>query len=164
MSALPLGRRIVIPVDNSCSSIRAFTWFYKFCYHPGDHITFVHVLQPTSTQSDVYFTLEHPISLPVRNFSVNMDHANDVVTKFKGLAERFNVPFSIEILTDNSVGEAVVRLAEDRQANLIVTGSRGFGTVRRTLLGSVSSHLVTHAKIPVLVIPLAPKANYSTST
>jgi len=48
-------------------------------------------------------------------------------------------------------GEAVIKVAEDEKACMIVTGTRGMGTVRRTLLGSVSDYLIHHARCPVVV-------------
>ena len=47
----------------------------------------------------------------------------------------------------------ICKLAEDEKANLIVMGSRGMGTLRRTFLGSVSDYCVHHAHIPVVVVP-----------
>ncbi|KAJ8321411.1 hypothetical protein KUTeg_001037 [Tegillarca granosa] len=41
--------------------------------------------------------------------------------------------------------------AKSLNADLIVTGARGAGTVRRTLMGSVSDYLVHHSHKPVLV-------------
>ena len=49
-------------------------------------------------------------------------------------------------------GEAVLSVAKEIGADLIVTGSRGRGTVARTLLGSVSSHLVNEGPCDVLVV------------
>ena len=49
-------------------------------------------------------------------------------------------------------GEVICKLAEDESADLIVIGSRGIGTLRRTILGSVSDYCVHHAHIPVLVV------------
>ena len=49
-------------------------------------------------------------------------------------------------------GEVICKLAEDESADLIVIGSRGIGTLRRTILGSVSDYCVRHAHIPVLVV------------
>jgi nucleotide-binding universal stress UspA family protein len=48
--------------------------------------------------------------------------------------------------------EAIVHLAEDIDADLIVIGSRGFGGLRRTLLGNVADSVVRHAHCPVLVV------------
>lgn len=48
---------------------------------------------------------------------------------------------------------AIVEACEEVGADLLVTGSRGYGPVRRVLLGSVSTQLVHHAPCPVLVVP-----------
>jgi len=50
------------------------------------------------------------------------------------------------------VAEEVVALAEDVEAGLIVTGSRGRGGIRRALMGSVSDAVVRHAHCAVLVV------------
>ena len=48
--------------------------------------------------------------------------------------------------------EAIVHLAEDIGAGLIVIGSRGFGGLKRALLGNVADSVVRHAHCPVLVV------------
>ena len=48
--------------------------------------------------------------------------------------------------------EAIVHLAEDIGAGLIVIGSRGFGGMKRALLGNVADSVVRHAHCPVLVV------------
>lgn len=48
-------------------------------------------------------------------------------------------------------GEAIVHAAHEEQAHLIVTGTRGLGTIRRTLVGSVSDYVLHHANVPVLI-------------
>jgi nucleotide-binding universal stress UspA family protein len=48
--------------------------------------------------------------------------------------------------------QAIVNLAEELGAGLIVMGNRGLGGVRRVLMGSVSDSLVHHAHCPVMVI------------
>ena len=48
--------------------------------------------------------------------------------------------------------EAIVNLAEEIDAGLIVMGSRGFGGLKRALLGNVADSVVRHAHCPVLVV------------
>jgi nucleotide-binding universal stress UspA family protein len=48
--------------------------------------------------------------------------------------------------------QAIVHLAEELGAGLIVLGSRGLGGVRRALMGSVSDSVVRHAHCPVMVV------------
>jgi nucleotide-binding universal stress UspA family protein len=46
----------------------------------------------------------------------------------------------------------IIAQAEEIGAGLIVMGSRGFGPIRRALMGSVSDSVVRHAHCPVMVV------------
>jgi nucleotide-binding universal stress UspA family protein len=48
--------------------------------------------------------------------------------------------------------QAIIHLAEEVGAGLIVMGSRGLGGVRRALMGSVSDSVVRHAHCPVMIV------------
>ncbi len=48
--------------------------------------------------------------------------------------------------------QAIVHLADELGAGLIVMGSRGLGGIRRALMGSVSDSVVRHAHCPVLIV------------
>lgn len=48
-------------------------------------------------------------------------------------------------------GEVIVNVAKEEGATLIVTGTRGMGTIRRTLVGSISDYVIHHSPVPVLV-------------
>lgn len=51
-----------------------------------------------------------------------------------------------------SPAHAIVKYADDRQADLIVVGSHGRGAVSRLLLGSVAERVLHHAGRSVLVV------------
>ena len=53
---------------------------------------------------------------------------------------------------DEQRDEAIVHLAEDIDAGMIVIGSRGFGGMKRALMGNVADSVVRHAHCPVLVV------------
>ena len=48
--------------------------------------------------------------------------------------------------------EAVVKLAEDQGADLIVMGTRGLTGIKHVLLGSVAERTLRHATCPVLTV------------
>lgn len=49
-------------------------------------------------------------------------------------------------------GESIVEASEAESADLIVVGTHERGTVGRLFLGSVSDHVVRHARCPVMVV------------
>jgi nucleotide-binding universal stress UspA family protein len=61
-----------------------------------------------------------------------------------------------EHLIEGPVAPAIVTLAEEIGAGLIVMGSRGLGGIRRALMGSVSDSVVQHAHCPVMVVRAEP--------
>jgi nucleotide-binding universal stress UspA family protein len=63
-----------------------------------------------------------------------------------------SVPVEGRLLT-GSPGPLLAEVSEE--LDLIVTGSRGYGTLGRTALGSVAGHLVNSAACPVMVLPRA---------
>lgn len=53
---------------------------------------------------------------------------------------------------DGDAGESIVEASEAESADLIVVGTHERGTVGRLFLGSVSDHVVRHARCPVMVV------------
>lgn len=58
-----------------------------------------------------------------------------------------------------AVWATIVDVADELDATLIVTGSRGMGGIKSLLLGSTSDRVLHHAHRPVLVVPAAKSAS-----
>jgi nucleotide-binding universal stress UspA family protein len=68
-----------------------------------------------------------------------------------------SLPFeAADELLEGDVVDALAAL-DEHECDLLVCGSRGYGPVRRVLLGGVSSRLVRRAACPVVVVPRAPE-------
>ncbi|MFG1709358.1 universal stress protein [Nonomuraea sp. M3C6] len=59
------------------------------------------------------------------------------------------------VADNESIWKTIVDVADELDASLIVTGSRGLAGVRSVLLGSVSNHVLHHAHRPTLIVPPA---------
>jgi nucleotide-binding universal stress UspA family protein len=51
-----------------------------------------------------------------------------------------------------SAREQICKVAEAENADFLVVGSRGLGTMERLMLGSVSDYVVHHSPVPVIVV------------
>lgn len=74
----------------------------------------------------------------------------------KGMLNNFKFVFLLQIngkvlRVQGDPGHAILTTAEECKATCIVVGSRGVGSLRRTIMGSVSDYILHHSNIPVLV-------------
>jgi nucleotide-binding universal stress UspA family protein len=111
--------------------------------------------------------------LPLTVFSVITVHANWFVPEAVRPEEE-TVPIEVRKEYQEALDRAVAGLPEgvratgellygevvdelsmvgERGVDLLVCGSRGYGPVRRVLLGTVSSALVRQASVPVVIVP-----------
>ena len=59
----------------------------------------------------------------------------------------------------DGIPKAILEAGDDLSARLIVCGQRGRGVLRSTLLGSVSHHLASNTRRPILIAPEHPPGN-----
>jgi nucleotide-binding universal stress UspA family protein len=52
-----------------------------------------------------------------------------------------------------STGRALSKLESSAEVDLLVLGSRGYGPVRRVLLGDVAGNVIRGAACPVVAVP-----------
>ncbi|KAM7540896.1 hypothetical protein Aperf_G00000027285 [Anoplocephala perfoliata] len=135
MTEGPIGRNVILPVDESPICQRAFNWFMKYAYRPNDVIYFAHVMHSKSDYQNFLSTLDGiPTTFTNRSFSIDYSDADNLVEKYRKLAEEANINYCSEILGGTSVTDAILNLAAERHANLIIVPTRGPKTLKRTLI------------------------------
>jgi nucleotide-binding universal stress UspA family protein len=70
------------------------------------------------------------------------------LSQISGTQQAFNVR---AIALRGDPRDEILYKVEELKADVLVVGSRGLGSFKRALLGSVSDYLVHHLKIPVIV-------------
>ena len=119
----------------------------------GAHAFVLYVRQPIES---VAAHLEgHPALEDARRLDEAAgDAAEQVAAEGAGLARAAGLDAVARVATSiGSVGDTIVATADDLGAAAIVMGSRGRRGVKSLLLGSVSHHVVHHARRPVLILP-----------
>ncbi len=135
------GRRIVVGVDGSPSSIAATEWAANYA-------------QLTGASLEVIMTWEWPYSYGWSMIPSNFDPEHDSETLLTEALKpvRDSHP-GVTIQTSVLEGHpAPVLVKASDGADLLVVGSRGHGEFAGMLLGSVSEHCVSNARCPVLVL------------
>jgi nucleotide-binding universal stress UspA family protein len=81
------------------------------------------------------------------------DHAAAVAKEGAELARSLGLAAEAMVIPDEvNVAEAIARVAQDRDVQAVVTGTRGLSGLKSRILGSTSQGLIHHCHKPVLVV------------
>ncbi|AHH18315.1 putative universal stress protein [Nocardia nova SH22a] len=139
-------RPIVVATDGSAVSCHAVAWA---AVDAAAHGCPLHVLASVAFQG-AYGPVPYVTAEAVAQMQ---DDGDRVVDEAVRIAEQATAPGAVEISREVSFDPIIPCLiARSRNARTVVVGSRGRGTLRRALLGSVSSAIIHHAHCPVAVV------------
>jgi nucleotide-binding universal stress UspA family protein len=134
-------QRILVPVDGSMHSTQAVMTAIKMAESFSAAIYFIQVKDIHKPAIDAY--LAEDILL-----------VNDRIAQSIIKSALQQVPQNIlcySCILEGQPGRIILDYANEIEANLIVMGSRGLGTLKAVILGSVSQEVVAHSKIPVMI-------------
>ena len=148
-------RLVLLPVDGSANSERAFQWYLKNLRKENDRLAVVTVVESPVVPSS--FIIMGPTVISEEwqaEVEESIERAKRTAEEFKVKCDKAQLPCTILTETsDSGPGAKICQIAKDRNASSVVMGSRGLNLIRRTLLGSVSSYVVNHSPVPVIVTP-----------
>lgn len=139
---------VVIAMDGSDVSLFALRKFEEQIMEPTNHVVAVLVGERT----DVMYNAAGPLDKSLVQTLIEAEEMKmtEKMTKVKTLMDELKIKGDI-VRAYGEPGHAIIEKAKELNASYIVTGSRGLGKIRKTLLGSVSSYLLHHSHIPVVV-------------
>ena len=141
-------KRILVPTDGSDLTVKAVNTAIGLARIHGAQLYALSVKEPFPYSA----VSEMQPTPPQEFFDAQERIAQDRVKAVVGAATQSDVPCEAVTLEALHPWEAIIDHANNRQCDLIVMSSHGRRGVTALLLGSETQKVLTHCKIPVLIV------------
>jgi len=135
--------RIVLATDGSRDAERALEYARDLALRDGAQVIVIHAFEAVPA----YLGTSEKTEVAARHVGAG----REIAEQAQQALEDAGVDVATEVL-QGPPGEAILRVAEAHQADLIVMGTRGRGDLTSLLLGSVSHRVAAHSHIPVMIV------------
>lgn len=138
-----------MPTDFSECASYALSYSASFARATNAKLICLHVIEPI-VPAVGYTGLADP--LPLTDVSEQLEaSATRELPKIADCAECHDIPIE-EVITHGDAAAEIVRVAKEKEVDLIVIASHGRTGIGRILFGSTAESVVRHAHCPVLVV------------
>lgn len=150
-------RIVLLALDVSENSRKAFEWYLDNLHRPDDLIVLTHIPEVPNLPS---FSFKSGFAPPVEEWKKIIDENN---TKARRIEEDYEatcvqrkIKYKIRGETFRNVGEGILKIADEELADVICVGARGQSALSRSIIGSVSEYVARNATVPVVIVPNRP--------
>ncbi|MEC7728688.1 MAG: universal stress protein [Pseudomonadota bacterium] len=144
-------KRILVAVDGSKTSLRALDKAIELQKLTEAEIYILCVYKHHSL-FEASLSIGRPQEMDIPD-KVLSEYAKEVVNHAKELAKEHGATKLRGFVKGGRPSKVIVKFAQDKEADLIVVGTRGTHSDKDgMILGSVSHRVASHAKCPVLVV------------
>ena len=144
-------RTLLVATDGSPAATAAANTALELAVAMQARVRFVHASSPAAEE----LFDRYPKTGPTQDQIIARD---PVLADAAERAADNGIESEVELISagsDADLAAAIAGIASGIEATMIVTGSRGRGTVAGAVLGSVSHHLISEAAVPVLIVHAA---------
>lgn len=141
--------KIILALDHSENSSEALRWVRRVEWPAGSRVIVMSAVAASLLPVSDAFAPEPEITSAIHDQQVKASRA--LVQKAVRTLRDVGMPAESQVVNGDP-REEIVELARRERADLIVVGSRGRTGLTKLVLGSVSSHVVTHAHCTVVVV------------
>lgn len=141
-------KHILVPVDGSSTAQLAVDKAINLAKAFGSRVTAIFVIDPypfTGVGTDFAYGQAEYLSAATAE-------ANAAIKAAKAMFEQAGIHVDTSVVEAHAAWRGVVQAAESMQADLIVMGSHGRSGLEKLVLGSVTQAVLSHTKLPVLVV------------
>lgn len=143
-------KHILVPTDGSDLSTAALKWTCHLAKDQGAQLLVLNVQPPfiPPTVADIPVAMVYP---PDDYDAVARQTAEGILEVSRQAAVAEGVSIEAVYEQHPSPYEAIIAMAEQRGCDLIVMGSHGRTGFAKLLMGSETSKVISHSKVPVLI-------------
>ena len=135
-------KKILVPLDGSSNSDRGLDAAIHMARESHATVTGLYVVGIAKPRTN------EPITQPEK---LLLEYAQKIMKKAKLKAAQKGVLF-FDRISYGDEGERIVDIANKKNFDLIVIGSRGRGAAKEIFLGSTSNYVLHKSKKPVLIV------------
>jgi nucleotide-binding universal stress UspA family protein len=145
-------KHILLPTDGSKLSDRAVQRGIELAEAVDARVTAVHVVLEFRMMADESFVLPTSVDLKSRYEKEAKARALKMLDKIAARAQAAGVAYEGVVVVGETPYERIIETARKRKCDLIMMASHGRRGLSALLLGSETSKVLTHSKVPVLVV------------
>ncbi len=145
-------KHLLLPTDGSKLSDRAVQRGIEFAKEIKARVTAVHVIPEFRMMADESFVLPTSIDLKRRYDKEAKARAEKMLAKIGERAQAAGVKYEGVAVMGDVAYEEIIGAAKKHKCDLIMMASHGRRGLSGLLLGSETAKVLTHSKIPVLVV------------
>jgi len=139
-------QKLLLPVDGSPSAVRAAKFLVRLIGgQPGPDVHLLNV-QPAILAGDI--SLDGSIEVASR---MREQAGRDAINGAREVLEASAVACKEHLLTGDPA-ETIARLAKEEGVDGIVMGTRGLGSIKSLVLGSVATKVIHLVDVPVTLV------------
>jgi len=135
--------KILLASDGSSDARQALVYARDLALRDGAQVVVVHAFDPVPG----YLGDPWRDRVAARYVSVGQEVADSAAQSL----QEAGLEVIVEVL-EGPPADAILKVADVQACDLIVMGSRGHGTLASLLLGSVSHRVLSHARVPVMIV------------
>jgi nucleotide-binding universal stress UspA family protein len=145
-------KHILLPTDGSKLSNRAVERGIELAKSLKASVTSIHVVPAFRMVADDSFVMPRSVELKVRYEKEAVGHANKMLDKVGDRAKAAGVKHDAVVVVSEVPYQEIIDAARKHKCDLIMMASHGHHGLTGLLLGSETAKVLTHSKVPVLVV------------
>ncbi|MCW5605545.1 MAG: universal stress protein [Burkholderiales bacterium] len=145
-------KHILLPTDGSKLSNKAIKHGIEFARSIKARVTSIHVIPEFRMVMDEGFVAPMSVELKRRYETESRVHAQKMLDKVGELAKAAGVPHESVAVNSDIPYQQIIEVARKKKCDLILMASHGRRGLSSLLLGSETAKVLTHSKVPVLVV------------